>query len=128
MKTLTETLKHALDLAGKDLDDAKKQRKEIRKALSAIKNVRKALAEEIRGLKSLSRSLPNGLDKAMSQLLEWKRDQYRELSAQQPMMKWSLTQVNQYIDKVTPEVRDLDTHWEAAKSVDETNRLIAEGV
>lgn len=117
---LSQILKDQLDKEGAVLDNAKSDDKGLRTAIKAAREIRKSLAETIRGLKRQIKDADRGADgekaKVLRRSLAFFREQYNDFHEEMYMYKAQLSAVTKFISTQKPLVIAMDTEWEKAKS------------
>lgn len=117
-KTLSATLKIALDNAGATLNQAKKDQKRFNIEVSAAKILRKGIAAQLTELNKEIKSAGKGGHrvKAANAARDFLRAQYSELLGECLSYKFTRAQLSQYVKDQTEFVQSLDAHWEEAKA------------
>lgn len=116
---LTQVLKDQLDKEGAILDNANRDDKNIRAAIEVSREIRKTIAENIRGIKAQIKAADRAADGKKASLLRrslaFFREQYNDLFEEIYMLKAQKGMVTVYLKTQKDLVVSLDTEWEKSK-------------
>lgn len=116
---LTQVLKDQLDKEGAILDNANRDDKNIRAAIEVSREIRKTIAENIRGIKAQIKAADRAANGKKASLLRrslaFFREQYNDLFEEIYMLKAQKGMVTVYLKTQKDLVVSLDTEWEKSK-------------